>query len=80
MCGRQLLSFRYLGRHFELEFVCRKITGLISHHASLTALMDFMSGDSFYLLIVPGRAVSILNYSRNGLLILEESAVSGAAG
>ena len=44
------------------------------------ALMDFMSGDSFYLLIVPGRAVSILNQSRNGLLILEESAVSGAAG
>ena len=61
MCGRQLLSFRYLGRHFELEFACRKITGIISDHAILTALMNFMSGDSFYLLIVPGRAVSILN-------------------
>lgn len=44
------------------------------------ALMDFMSGDSFYLLIVPGRAVSILNQSRDGLLILEEGAVSGTAG
>lgn len=35
MCGRHLLSFLYLGRHFELEFVCRKITGIISDHAIL---------------------------------------------
>ena len=40
-----------------------------SAERSSKALMDFMSGDSFYLLVVPGRAVSILNQSRDGLLI-----------